>query len=415
MMCRKAQIPSRRLFGAHWPALLAVALLIPATVHAQTWKVGDIAVQVHGYLSQGYLKSDTNNFLSMNTSEGSGDFTDAGFNVSSQVNRKLRFGAQLYVRNVGEFGNWKPQLDWGYVDYKFSPLVGIRAGKVKTVLGLYNDIQDVNFLHTWALLPLALYPVDLRGETIAHVGGDVYGYVPLQKAGSLAYTAYAGYRPGDLDGGFAYGLKAVSSSTRTSTKVTSYDGHVWGGDLRWNAPVAGLLLGTSLYGQHLHAQGITTSVTNGKQTPYVLETRVDRTVALYSEYQVGGLRLNGEYRWDTKEVTSSLESTAGNSGDPRRWFASAAYRINRWVEAGAYRSVYIRDVTKDYSPATMHIYDTVATVRLDPVRFWNVKIEGHFIDGYGGSKTNLGFYKANNPQGRVAKTNMLVIRTGVNF
>jgi hypothetical protein len=421
MMSQISGIDRRRPIGRAFRAALqilsiaAATCAVPASLEAQTWKVGNATIQTHGFFSQAYLKTDTNNFLSMDTSEGSGAFTDAGINVSSQATPKLRVGAQLYLRNVGQFGNWKPQLDWGYVDYRFNPGIGLRAGKVKTVLGLYNDTQDVDFLHTWALLPLALYPVDLRGETISHVGGDVYGTVQLKTAGTVSYTSYGGYRPGDLEGGFAYGLRAVSSNTKTSTVVNSYKGYAWGGDVRWNAAFAELFVGGSLFDQHMNADGTTTSAVTGATSPYVMRTKVDRTMAVYAEYQIARLRINGEYRRNNKVLDTNLDSTAGNSGDPRRWFASAAYRIARWVEVGAYRSVFIRDVAQDYSLPTMHIYDNVATARFDLAHYWSVKVEGHFMDGYGGSKSNLGFYKANNPQGRVGRTNMLMVRTGVNF
>ena len=58
-------------------------------------------------------------------------------------------------------------------------------GIVKTVLGLYNDTQDMEFLHTWAILPQSMYPLDLRSSTIAHVGADFYGDISLRRLGSF--------------------------------------------------------------------------------------------------------------------------------------------------------------------------------------------------------------------------------------
>jgi len=69
--------------------------------------------------------------------------------------------------------------------------MGFRAGKVKTALGLYNDTQDAESLHTWALLPQALYPTDLRTSLIAHTGGDV----PTTRAtGNTSTPRIAGFR-----------------------------------------------------------------------------------------------------------------------------------------------------------------------------------------------------------------------------
>ncbi len=62
-------------------------------------------------------------------------------------------------------------------DYRFTSWLGVRGGQVKSVLGLYNDTEDMEFLHTWALMPQSIYPMDVRGDTIAHVGGDIYGKI----------------------------------------------------------------------------------------------------------------------------------------------------------------------------------------------------------------------------------------------
>ncbi|MGB6946212.1 MAG: hypothetical protein WBE37_27690 [Bryobacteraceae bacterium] len=62
-----------------------------------------------------------------------------------------------------------------------------------------------------------------------------------------------------------------------------------------------------------------------------------------------------------------------------------------------------------------HLYDKVATLRIDLTSYWNVKIEGHFMDGWGGNQYPDGFYQRDNPNGIAPKTNLLIIRTGVNF
>ena len=66
--------------------------LAPALLQAQvSVTVKEREVQIHGYLSEGFASSDENNYLRMNTSQGS-LFTEAGLNVSSQLTSKLRVG-----------------------------------------------------------------------------------------------------------------------------------------------------------------------------------------------------------------------------------------------------------------------------------------------------------------------------------
>ena len=59
----------------------------------------------------------------MHSNRGSGAFTDFGFNVSTAISDKLRIGAQVYDRNLGNLGEWHPSLDWAVADYRFQSLV----------------------------------------------------------------------------------------------------------------------------------------------------------------------------------------------------------------------------------------------------------------------------------------------------
>jgi hypothetical protein len=127
-------------------------------LQAQEFKLFDRAVQVHGFASQGFVYTDDNNWLTMNTSQGSAAWTDFGLNMSSEVTDRLRIGAQGYDRNLGQLGQYHPTLDWAVADYRFKSWFGLRGGKVKTTLGLYNDTQDLDFLRPFALLPKASIP-----------------------------------------------------------------------------------------------------------------------------------------------------------------------------------------------------------------------------------------------------------------
>jgi hypothetical protein len=53
--------------------------------------------------------------------------------------------------------------------------------------------------------------------------------------------------------------------------------------------------------------------------------------------------------------------------------------------------------------------------RIELKKFWNAKIEGHFMDGYGSSIYPDGFYPQVNPAGFRPNTNALVLKTSVNF
>lgn len=386
-----------------WTAAAFLLGMAPGTVHAQEFNIGSVPVQVHGFMSQGFAKSNENNFLTLKSRDGSGALTDGGVNASAQLTKKLRVGAQVYVRNVGDLGNGRLELDWGLVDYRFTPWIGVRGGKVKTALGLYNDTQDIDFLHTWALLPQSLYPVDLRGSTIGHIGADVYGLIPLKRAGELGYSAFAGKRPEDPEGGYAYGLS-------TFNNYTSYAGKQQGADLRWFTPVPGLSAGVSFLNQQI--VGVGTRVTNG--APHREESKKDQTTQFYGQYALKGFRVDAETRRYIRQQQLVFLNRMINS-DTHGWYLSAAQRLNQHLEVGGYVSRYVHDSRIDHSLPNNHIYDNVLTARVDIARYFVVKVEGHFMDGYGAQDSIRGFYSQNNKAGLQPKTNMLVLRTGVNF
>jgi hypothetical protein len=411
------------------PRQLAVLLVCaclwarPIPLHAQEFKIFDRTVQVHGFFSQGFVYTSGNNWLTMDSLNGSGAFTDFGVNMSSQVTDKLRIGAQGYDRNLGQLGQYHPSLDWALADYRFRRWLGVRGGKVKTTLGLFNDTQDLDFLHTFALLPQSVYPTDLRDATIAHAGGDIYGVISLKhKLGDLSYTVYAGHRSDSIYSGYPYYFSSFGAH------ITSFGGLQYGADLRWNTPLKGLLIGASRLDEDLTGSGSAINPFNpgAGLVPYSEASKADWTNQLYGEYIFGRLRIDSEYRryWRNEELASDASQSFA---DVRGWYVSGAYRICKRFQIGSYYSRYtITNVVAGafaalYPPATDtnlpadHDYDKVVTGRVDLKRYWNVKIEGHFMNGYGSGPYPNGFYTQVNPQGFKPDTNALVVKTGVNF
>lgn len=394
--------------------VLAVSAVCP--ISAQITLDGH-AVQIHGFASQGFAYSDNNNYLTMPTSNGSFTFTDAGLNVSTSITDKFRVGAQTYIRNVGNLGHGHVTLDWALGDYRFTNWFGVRAGKVKTVFGLYNDTQDAEFLHTWALLPQSIYPLDLRSNSLAHVGGDVYGRIPLASLGSLAYTGYAGRLSIDRAGGFAYGLQSTGLNPE---KIT---GTAKGGDIRWTTPVPGLFVGASFLDSPKTAVG----TNDYSPSSFRVDDFSDKRTVFYGQYTLGNWCVEGEYSRQYQKL--GFVNVYGIYGPPiarlnldrRSWYVATAYRISKRLELGAYNSRYFpdnghsREADIELPPAARHILDQTVTARIDLARFWDFKIEGHFIRGYGDPSSFVGFYPQNNPSGFKPATNLLILRTGVNF
>jgi hypothetical protein len=408
---KKEKGNERKMHSRMKTAVLAGLLCAaPAVMHAQfDFTVDGRQFQVHSFVSQGFAYSNDNNYLTMNTSQGTFAMTDAGVNVSTQITDKFRVAAQVYDRNMGKLGEWHPTLDFAFADYKFKDWFGIRAGKVKTVLGLFNDTQDMEFLHTFAILPQSMYPLDLRASTIAHTGGDVYGTFGIKKLGEISYTGYAGWQSFDKYGGYVYG------SAAQGLNVTSLPARQFGGDLRWSDLVRGLLVGASV--MHAPATGYASTQVAATVTFHETVWDHDNTVTFYMEYKIANLALDGEYRRDTVGTMYEVGPLpAGTFGqDARGWYVSAAYRVAKRLELGTYESRYYPVWGQNPAPPTNHIYDTVAAAKFELTGHWDLKIEEHFMDGYGLPYSFRGFYPQQNPAGLKPKTDMLVVRTGWNF
>jgi hypothetical protein len=383
--------------------------MAPGLLHAQfDFRLAGRNLQVHSFASQGFMYSNQNNYMSMPTDKGSFAMTDGGANISTNITDKFRVGAQMYLRNVGEFGNWHPELDWAFGDYKFKSWFGVRAGKVKTTLGLLNDTQDMDSLHTFALLPQSMYPVDWRSTTIAHLGGDVYGSVAVKHLGTFSYTGYIGMQPQDRNSGVDYAAKAIT------TYYDSLGGREVGGDLRLTTPI-GLVIGASYMDSDISGTG--TVVTAGKTNPYKQNTTLNGLAQYYAQYSIKGFRLDAEYRKNLRDVNLYRTAVPTKSiGDSRSWYVAGTYRISKRLEFGAYRSQYFVDTRKDTSPAAQHEFDTTVSARVDFANHWYVKCESHFIDGAATSPSAArGFYALSNPSGIKPTTTLFVIRTGFSF
>jgi hypothetical protein len=395
-----------------------------STLQAQEFKLFNRTVQVHGFASQGFVYTDDNNWLTMNTNQGSGAMTEFALNLTSRVTDRLLVGAQGYDRNLGQLGQYHPSLDWAVADYRFKSWFGVRGGKVKTTLGLFNDTQDLDFLRPFALLPQSVYPADLRDATIAHVGGDIYGNISLKhRLGDLSYTVHAGHRSDSLYSGYPYLL------SQFGTLFKSFGGLQYGADLRWNTPLTGLLVGTSRLDQDTTGKGtgLVDPLNPAFGTiPYSEFSKADWTNQFYGEYRHGKLRIDSEYRRYVRDQLI-FGGTSENLDDVRGWYVSGAYRVIKRLEFGSYYSRYtitsilVGPVTAfaasqtDTSLPANHVYDKVIVGRVDLNKFWNVKVEGHFMNGYGSSTYPDGFYPQVNPQGFKPNTNALVVKTGINF
>lgn len=352
-------------------------------------------IQFHGFVTQGLVFSSHNNYLTMQSSSGSLQWTDGAISISDSITDNLRVGIQFHMSQLGELGGPNVQIDWASGDYKVNDYLGFRAGKVKTVMGLFNDSQDIDAIFLWTLLPQCSYPVDNIGFFLAHLGGEVYGYLPLgNRYGKLRYDGYAGESYLPLNGGYVEEIEDSGLVFDTEPR-----GKTYGGDLRWEAR-KGLLLGFSPM-----ELGLDGSAPGGRlHVPAFLMT------AQYAQFTKGRFYFAGEYDRAPfeEDLTIGLQPISFPM-DTRSWYLMASYQLSKKIQAGSYYSHYINKLPDKFGPEN-YSKDWVLSARYDFSSYFYAKLEDHFLHG-----TGLGYYESTNPNGLKPNSNILTAKIGFSF
>jgi hypothetical protein len=323
-------------------------------------------VDVHGFVSQGYIKSTGNDYLAETKNAGSFDFTEVGINFTTQLTDRFRLGLQLFAYDLGKLGQYNASADWYYLDYHFRDALGVRAGRLKMPLGLYNDIADIDAARVSVLLPSGLYPTTNREFFLAQTGVEVYGYLRLDALGALDYRIFGGSLQ-----------VALPSQAGNVAQVSNYGiPYVGGGRLLWETPMGGLRLG--LTGLALRAE-LTEVV------PTIVPN-VDAKENLYLgigsiELARGDLLLQAEYDQERGEISSNNSVLAPTSVTvSEAGYGLAAFRVARWLQPGAYLS-FFHPNRNVWSGRENFQDDLAGTLRFDINNFWIVKLEAHYMRG----------------------------------
>lgn len=136
-------------------------------------------MQIHGFLSQGFVSTTHNNFFGPSQNGVSADFNELGVNASYRPDPDLQFSAQLLSRHAGGTDHGKVRVDYGFVDYTVAAgetgRWGVLAGKIKIPLGFYNATRDVAFTRPSILLPQSIYFDRARNFALSAPGASFYG------------------------------------------------------------------------------------------------------------------------------------------------------------------------------------------------------------------------------------------------
>lgn len=166
------------------------ALLLVLAASGVPLRAGTAAEpQVHGFLSQGWVRSNGNNVNGSSADQGgSGEFRELGVNLGWQPLAPLLFSAQTAAVENGKAIDEDINLEYGLVDYTpwsgAAGRAGARAGRIKLPIGFYNDSRDAVFTRPGIIMPNSVY--------LETNGARSFGYFSLDGA-----EVYADWLPGE--------------------------------------------------------------------------------------------------------------------------------------------------------------------------------------------------------------------------
>ena len=157
------------------PLLFMIMLLSFQLVDA--YELAD-NLKLHGFLTQNAIHTSANNMYGNSEHSVSTDYTEAGVNVFYSPWEKFSFSLQGLYRNAGKVDVDTVDIDYAFIDFKLNEYDqgrnGIRLGRIKNPLGLFNETRDVAFTTPSIILPQSIYYDRSRSLLLSSDGGQFY-------------------------------------------------------------------------------------------------------------------------------------------------------------------------------------------------------------------------------------------------
>jgi hypothetical protein len=373
---------------------------------------------MHGFISQGYMVSDRNNYLA-NTHKGTFEFNDAAINFSKQFYPNFHIGCQLYSRDIGNVGNNKIEIDWAFADYRLTDSIGFRLGKIKIPHGLYNETRDIDMLRTFIFLPPVYY--DISRSTINAMNGiDIYGNYQVENIGGFEYQILNGAKRIETESGWSRYME------RRGMDIIDFDtGYTGCGKLTWYPNIEGLRLGVTGIFFDINADAEINMFP--LPMPYHiagpdLQYKLDKfqVMVKYIEYTFQEIILAAEYmtfRGDLiiKTLAPEIQPIVFNIPiKTDAFYMSMTYRLTDFFEMGGYYAVFWPDSSDKNGKTFLQNYlawhqETAICLRFDITEYLTFKTEAHLIEG------GALMMPQDNPEGVERRTALFLLKLAWSF
>ncbi|MBU0996079.1 MAG: hypothetical protein KJ737_26585 [Proteobacteria bacterium] len=362
----------------HALILVFICMLVAGSLPA-----GAEGVNIHGFISQGYLKTNQNNYLA-ETDDGSFQFNEMGINFTTFATSDLKIGCQFFARDLGDVGNDEIIINWAFAEYTYRNWLGLRAGILKYAFTLYNETRDFDSLRTSIFLPSSVYNEWLRDGFNKMKGIELFGLTGLGPLGMLEYQFQTGVAPTALNSGTTKYLTEMPTSELGSLTNAEPD-TTYAARLIWNLPIDGLRIGGSYIRSGLLYEG----TVKDYGLPISIDIKKADVYSFYAEYTYQNLKIAVENYWSESEATSTITLPNGDpyvrktkTKDGDTYYASLGYRFTDWFEAGYYYST--AEGGADDKGDLNTLEDHCLSLRFDINPNWIAKLEAHVMEGKAG-------------------------------
>jgi len=340
-----------------------------------------LGLQTHGFLTQSYIKTDSNNFFGESAGYGSIDFRELGVNASMRPFSKLTAGAQILYRDAGASEEQKLLLDFALLDYRLLNTgrlnSGVRIGRIKNPMGLYNDTRDVAFTRPGIILPQSIYFDRARDLALSSDGIQSYSY----------YTADSF----EIQVQLALGYPRVSTSSEISLFSRDMPGELS------SMPSYLAKLSIQLFDNHLKLSysdiGMFVDYLSTPQEG-LIQPSIEFSPKLFSlEFNMESLVLSGEYALREFTFANFSESPGKSSKTGESYYVQLAYFVTPKIKlTGRYDVTFLDKSDRsgvayeaftqgDTSAFTRYSKDYTLGVQWFVNRSWLVMVEQHKVSG----------------------------------
>lgn len=356
------------------------------------------AVQVHGFVSQGYVVTHGNAYFTPDTEDrGSLDFREVALTASAQPIERTWVGIQVMGRELGDIHTNDITIDWAFGQYTLPTgslgwETSVRVGRIKTGHALNNDFRDLDLSRTTVFLPEVIYWTTWRDLYVATNGVGATAQSPTGAAGQLTLNAFYGSQRFRADEG-AFADAYATYHGEHAKRITI--GAQYGAQATWETPIPGLRTKFSWMGAG--DWKATWDEIDAVDSSVGLDFRYWKTDETYNEFVVSfefersDWKLVGEASYWDERSTDTYSYFDGVSAAlyETRWrdHGNAAYGTLSWAfhpswEAAITAQWMIERYADDLGiESNERTFAYGLALRWSITDHWLIKIEGMIADG----------------------------------